>query len=78
MSNVFGIDPGSQDPHFNFWVLCLACSHKWVATVHYKAPLFALECSQCQSRDSFPSMIPAEYTNAFTDDDNEESTDGTM
>lgn len=50
-----------RDPHWNFYATCFQCRHKWIATVHYHAPVFKLECPKCGERDSFAAPIPREF-----------------
>jgi hypothetical protein len=60
--NLVGIK--DHEPHFNYWVLCVAknhgkpCLHRWVATCHWETPLFKLQCPRCERQSSFAVPIP--------------------
>lgn len=49
-------------PHDNYWVLCLECTNKWIATIPSvpsdDSNLFRLECPVCSKKNTFISWIP--------------------
>lgn len=61
--NIESID--KNQPHYNVLALCLECNHKWIGTVPARAKLFELECSQCETQNSFASFLPDEYLEEF-------------
>jgi transcription elongation factor Elf1 len=64
MDNVIPLTPKDYDSYFNWWVLCLSCLHRYVATVPASAPIFALECPRCGDCKSFPSHVPKDWSDA--------------
>ena len=58
-------DPKRNEPHFNWFALCLLCIHRWIATVPASVSLFALECPKCKRQNSFCAPITDEYTEAI-------------
>jgi hypothetical protein len=47
-----------NEPWNNVFALCVACTHRWLATVPISVSLLRLECPQCHNFESFPSFIP--------------------
>ena len=69
MSNVVYLPPKEdKEYHYNVWAMCICCSHRWIATVHFKTSVFALECPACKEMKSFASFIPSELTEQFRDE----------
>ena len=64
------IEEAAKGPWFNVLALCLTCHTRWVGTVHFQTPLFALGCPGCNAQNSFVSFIPNEYTGAIGGADN--------
>ena len=74
MSEVINLDDYRGDYLFAALAICLNiehgvyCHHRWIAGVPKKTSLFMLECPQCKSMDSFASLIPWDYLDAFLDE----------
>ena len=61
------IDISSNDPHYKAFALCIQCSSRWIAIVHFKTSIFNLECPQCGEQDSFGSIIPEGHLDLYDD-----------
>lgn len=51
--------------YFTALALCLACNHRWIASVLSRTSLFKLQCPICMVQDSFASLLTDDYKTDF-------------
>jgi len=66
MDNVVGIT--DNQPHFNYYALCISCGNTWIATCHYQTNPFKLECPNCGEQKSFCSHVDPEREQLLMED----------
>ncbi len=61
-------EPPKVGPWFNVLAVCFGCLNRWIGTVEAKVALHRLECPTCGAFDSFASILPHDYLEAFQED----------
>jgi hypothetical protein len=66
LMKIYNIDD-YREGEFLFGVLamCLHCNERWVDGAKKDQSLFKLDCPNCGERNSFASIVPAEYLKEF-------------